>query len=242
MNVKRFLVVGILGLFLISLMAGVLGADYSQDAANTARTFTSIIEGFFGELLKPLFGDQEMLSRVFFALLLGMIIYSIISVMFSESKNWIQWGIAGAITSLALIGLPVGFLESVRTSYGAMGAAILTVIPFVIIMIFSLRTRSILMARITWVFYAAYYLVMYLYKISVEISTKGWLTTETIPYLAGFIAGVFIFFFIPELRNLIFKGKIEGIKESAEHTISKHKLLKELKNEELKQVYGTGND
>ena len=66
MNVKRFLVLGILGLFLVSMMGGVLAEDYSSEAANAAKSFTTGVGGFFGELLKPLFGDKEMLSRVFF--------------------------------------------------------------------------------------------------------------------------------------------------------------------------------
>lgn len=234
MNTKRFLVLGVLGMFLVSMMGLVLGADLSGEAADLVRTGASVVEGFFGELLKPLFGDKEMLSRVFFALLLGMIIYSIISVMFSESSKKIQWGITIAITSLSLVGLPSGFLEAVRTSYGAMGAAILTVIPFIIILVFSLRTRSILMARITWVFYSVYYLAMYIYAIAVKIDAKGLTTPETIPYIGGFIAGLFVFFFIGNIRKLIFKGKIEGIVEKGQEKIQERKVRLELEDKRLR--------
>lgn len=237
MNVKRFLAFGILGLFFISMMGGVLAPDYSDDAFDAGEEAISFAGGFVSGLLGPLFGEKEMLSRVFFALLLGMIIFSIISVMFKDSGRPIQWTITGAITSLALLGLPANFLEAVRTSYGAMGATILVMIPFIIILVFSLRTRSVLLARVTWVFYAAYYLMMYLYNI---VTQKGaWLTTESIPYLAGFAAGVFIFFFVSGIRDLIFKGEIAGIRESGEKSIGEGKLLKELKNQELTQVYGS---
>lgn len=235
MDVKRLLVFGMLGLFMISMMSGVLGADLSGEAAEVGEAVATGIGGFLEPLLSPFFGDQEILSRIFFALLLGMIIFSIISVMFTGSSKVMQWGITGAITALSLLGMPANFLEAIRTSYGAMGATILVMIPFIIILVFSLRTRSLLMARMTWIVYSIYYFVMYLYQISTE---TGWLTTESVPYMVGVAIGVIVFFFMPAIRNLIIKGEIEGIRETGEKGIGEAKLLKELKTKELKEVYG----
>jgi len=244
MKGKKFLVIGLLGLFMINFIGLAMAADLSQEAAEAAEASVTFASGFFGTLLAPLFGETEMLSRVFFALLLGMIIYSIISVMFKDSSRVIQWGVTGAITALALLGLPANFLEVVRTQYGAMGATILTIIPFIIILVFSLRTRSVLLARMTWIFYSMYYLVMYAYKITTTLDSGEtlWIATETIPYLAAFLVGIGIFFFIGALRNLIFKGEIKGIQEHAEKGIEKAKLLKSLKNKELKDVYSKGDE
>ncbi|MFH0711673.1 MAG: hypothetical protein V1889_00950 [archaeon] len=233
---KRKVFVFVLFAMFLSSMVGVWGADLTDDAIAAAESSVTFASGFFGTILSPLFGETEMLSRVFFALLLGMIIYSVISVMFKGSSKTIQWIISFVITALALLGLPSNFLEAVRTSYGAMGAAILVMIPFIIILIFSLRVRSVLLARMTWVFYAAYYLVMYFYAIITM--NGGWITTESIPYLAGFVGGVFVFFFMSGIRRLLFKGEIEGIREMGEKGIEQGKLLKELKGKELKGVYG----
>jgi len=197
--------------------------------------------GGFGEwmsnALESLFGEKEMLSRVFFALLLGMIIYTVIESIFAKSSKLITWGITIIITALAMLGLPSGFLEAVRISYGAMGAAILAIIPFIIILVFSLRTRSVLLARITWIFYVIYYFALYLQKIF-GVDKAGWLSGQTIPYLAGIVAGIAIFILLGTMRRWLFKGEIAGIKESGEKGIMRGKLLKDLKKKELEEVYG----
>ena len=211
-------------------MAGIVSAeDYSAEAGEFAESVTTGFAGFFGSFLEPLFGEQEMLSRVFFAILLGMIIYSIISIMFGGSSPWIQWSITGAITSLALVGLPSSLLEAIRTQYAAMGATILTIIPFIIIFIFSLKMKNILIARLTWMFYAMYYLAMYLY----EAATRGFFTTESIPYMAAFFVGIGIFFFLPAIRNLIFKGEVEGLLETGMNKVQRRKAARAIDDANL---------
>lgn len=232
MDVKRFFVFGILGLFMISMMSGVLGVEHIDGRA-VGEAIVTNVGGFLEPFLAPFFGDQEMLSRVFFAILLGMIIFSIIGTIFGETKPWIQWGITFAITSLSLIGLPTSFLEAIRVQYAAMGATILTIIPFMIIVVFSLRAKNVLIARMTWIFYAVYYFVMYLYAIITSTSGTGWFSIETLPYLAGFVAGIFLFFGMTSIRNLIFRGKIEGIMERGMNKVEKRKALQAVQDADL---------
>ena len=230
-DVKRFLVLGVLGLFMISMIAGIVSAeDYSAEAENFVESVITGARGVFGTLLAPLFGEKEMLSRVFFAILLGMIIYSIISIMFKDSKPWIQWSITGAITALALLGLPTHLLEVIRIQYGAMGATILTIIPFIIIFIFSLRMKNILIARMTCIIYSMYYLSMYLYKI---VTKGGWFTTESIPYIIAFVVGLFLFFGIRAIRKLLFKGEIEELLETGMNTVQKRKAARTISDANL---------
>ncbi|MEA3248714.1 MAG: hypothetical protein U9Q73_03355 [Nanoarchaeota archaeon] len=229
-HVNKFLIFGVLGLFLISMIAGIVSAeDFSAEAGEFAESAVTGIGGFFGTLFEPLFGETEILSRVFFAILLGMIIYSIISVLFKDSGPWIHWGITGAITSLALLGLPLNFLEVVRTQYGAMGAAILTIIPFMIILVFSLKLENKLFARVIWLFYTGYYLSMYLYG----IGKNGWFTTESIPYMIAFIVGLFLFFGIGAIRNLLFKGEIEGLLEKGMGKVEKRRVARTISDANL---------
>ncbi len=228
MNIKRFLIVGILGLFLVSMMGGVLGEDVSRSAGEIGETLITAIGGFLEPFLEPFFGEKEMMSRVFFAMLLGMIIYSIVSVMFNKNSNWIKWGITGSITSLALIGLPSGFLEVIRTQYGAMGATILTIIPFIIIMTFTIKANNLLMSKLIWIFYAMYYLAMYLSKI---IDSNNF--SDGLPYGIAFIAGLIVFFGIKEIRNLMAKGEIEGITERGLNKVRKRKALQEIQDTDL---------
>lgn len=226
---------GILGLFLVSMMGGVLAVDYSNDAASAAETVVSFFSGFFGTLLAPLFGDTEILSRVFFALLLGMIIYTVIASLFGKSSNWIKWGITGAITSLALLGLPSGFLEAVRVQYGAMGATILTIIPFMIILFFSIKAKNLVITRVTWLLYAGYYFSMYMYEIAIN---GGWLSDKSMPYIGASIVGIFLFFGIGAVRDMLFKGKIEGLKEQGMQKVKKRKAAREISDANLSAESG----
>ncbi|MCK4650295.1 hypothetical protein KAT36_03615 [Candidatus Pacearchaeota archaeon] len=233
MDVKRFLILGMLGMFLISMMGGVLadGEDYSEEAFETGREAISFAGGFFNALFTQFFGEGEQLTRFFFALLLGMIIYSVINTLFKDSSGTVRWIITGSVTALALLGLPAGFLEAIRTQYSAMGATILTIIPFIIVLVFSLKSESVLIARVTWIFYAFYYLAMYFYIILT--ADAGWLTTANIPYLAGFFAGAFIFFVVGRIRGLIFMGKLEGLEERGMSKVKKRKLLQRIQDEDL---------
>ena len=222
---------GILGLFLVSMMGGVLGADLAVGAAEAGETLASVVTGFFKPILSPLFGETELLSRVFFAILLGMIIYSVIASVFGKSSNWIKWGITGAITSLALLGLPAGFLEAARTQYGAMGATILTVIPFMIILFFSLKAKNLVVTRVTWLFYAGYYFAMYTYEVA---SAGGWFSgAKAIPYMAAWVVGLFLFFGVGAVRNMLFKGEIEGLKEKGMQKVEKRKTATEINDANL---------
>jgi len=235
MNVKRFLSFGVLGLFLISMIGVVLGDDVSAEAGRAGETIATAIGGFFEPLLSPLFGDTELLSRVFFAVLLGMIIYSVIGSIFKDSDRWIKWGITGAITAISLLGLPGGFLEAVRTQYGAMGATILTVIPFMIILFFSIKVDNKLIARVTWLFYAGYYLAMYTYEI---VTSAKWFSAESLPYMAAWIVGLILFFGMGTIRNLLFKGEVEGLVEKGMQKVEKRKAAREVSDAGLEADTG----
>lgn len=226
MNKRKLWTSGISGLFLLSMINGVLAADYSGKGSNLAGTVVSFLGGIFGTLLQSLNGKTEILSRVLFAVLLGMIIYTVIDSIFKKSNDWIKWGITGAVTLIALLGLPSGFLEVLRVQYGAMGATILTVIPFMIILFFSLKTDKLVVARVTWLFYAGYYFAMYTYKIA---NAGGWGSGEkAIPYMAAWVVGGFLFFGIGAIRGMLFKGKIDDLRETAEHKIKENYNYKRL--------------
>ena len=233
----------VFGIFIISLLLftffmGIVLAQIGDDARYVAEAgtegFIGIIRGIADGISPYFYGDIELLSRIFLAILLALIIYSIIDGM-SKTK-WVTWAITGAITALALIGIPGAFLEAIRIQYGIMGATILTIIPFLIVLVFSLRTRSLLMARVTWIVYTTYYFFMFIYAWA--IIGKFW-DSEVIPYAGGLIAGVIILFGIPWFRNLIIHGKIQSIKETGVGHIEEGKLLKELKKKELEEVYGS---
>ena len=84
---KKVFVITVLTLFLFSFLALMVSAQGAADSA--AEATAGVMEGIGDvatEIFGPLFGDKEILTRVFFAILLGMIIHSIVSTMFKGKK------------------------------------------------------------------------------------------------------------------------------------------------------------
>ena len=74
-----------------------------------------------------------------------------------------------------------------------------------------------------------YYLAMYLY----EATTRGLFTTESIPFIAAFFVGIGVFFFLPAIRNLIFKGEVEGLLETGMKKVQKRKAARSISDANL---------
>lgn len=231
---KKIILFSLISLVLLSLIATFAISQTADDAA--AATKGAIVGGgqAVQTLLGPLFGQREMLTRFFFAILLGMIIYSIVGIVFKGRKTT-SLIITIVITLLSLLWMPSNFLQAIRSQYEAMGGAILAAIPFLIILIFSLRVGNPLIGRITWILYVIYYFTLLIYRMAT--SSVSFLSAENIPYIGAIIGGLVIFFLMSTIRNAIFKGDMKGIKEAGEQTIQSAGLLHRLQKEEL-DMYG----
>lgn len=222
MDVKRLLVFGILGLFMISMMGGVLavtGEEVGENVGGFIKGFANGITAFF----KEAFSADSGISEFFFFVLLSMIIYTFVSSFFSAS-NTIRWIITLSISSLAIIGIPEGFLDSLLVSYGAMGLTILTIIPLLIVLVFSVKVKNLLLARATWIFYTIYYVAL---TINGLWKTGG---AEGVYYVAAIIGGL-MFLFVPYIRHMFESGTLEGQMEVAKKAIKKHSQAQKIRQE-----------
>ncbi|MFA4960462.1 MAG: hypothetical protein WC548_02255 [Candidatus Pacearchaeota archaeon] len=206
----------------------ITGSTDNTDVWASFKIFldNSGIGGFFKIFFSsnsPLGG--ELLTRIFMAILLAMFVYTAFDVFFSGQSKYIHWGATIAATALAVIWLPGNFLEAIRVGYGAMGATILSVIPFLIIFWFSIKIQSLSVARATWIFYSFYYFALYVSTI-MELKGKG-----GFPYFIAFIVGLIIFIFMKSFRRWLFKGKIEGIGEEIDKGIKVQKLYRKAARE-----------
>ncbi len=203
MNMKRFLTLGILGLFLFSMMGGVFANPFTE-------TFSSV-KSWGAENLK--FTDLSANSGDYvgwvYAILLGMVIFSVISTFFVGSPIWVQWTITGSVTFLAMVGIPMEAISSFAAGYGAMGAAILAIIPFAIIFWFSIKVDSLALAKGTWVFFALYYLTFSVVEWNKATGEGAWY------YFIGFVGACFMFFFIGLFRKEGNQWALEGEIEQA---------------------------
>jgi hypothetical protein len=235
-NVNKTLVLSLFSILLISFIIRVVSAEDTL-TVSPAEIGKAAWEGFKQGVLditSPIIADTQLVTQILFGLLLFMVIYSIIESIFNS--RWTTWIISLAVTILSFIAIPVEFLSSILLSYGAMGAAILSVIPFLIILVFTIRIKSLLAGRILWIFFCVYYFALAIYG----WAQTGYWTTGSIIYGFAVVAGILIFFLIGSVRRAIFKGQMKDIKESGKRVANKAKLLHLLQSKELREAYAQG--
>ncbi len=211
-NVKRFLIFGVLCLFLVSMMGGVLGAEADKKVVGSIKETLKKVSDFFGDDLKfdSVSEDLDGYKNWIYAILLGMIIYTIISQFFAGSGPFIRWGITGTITALAIIGIPTEVYGALEVQYGAMGSAILAIIPFFIILIFTMKTGSLMIAKGTWGFFFLYYMFFAWSKFDAAAEGAGW------PYAVGVLGAAFMIYSIGLWREKFFSEELDAQIEIAE--------------------------
>ncbi|GEM_PF-2223497 len=175
-------------------------ADAGLSWGKNNLKFTSAIDGV------------DEYKWLLYAILLGMIVYTVISSFFRGSSKFIQWGISIAVTAIAMLGIPKELYNALEVQYGAMGSAILAVIPFIVILFFTIKVGSLLIARLTWGFFTFYMIIMsFLRFISPENITAG----ASWPYLFGIAAGIAMFWWMPFWRKKFFEEELNAQKEIA---------------------------
>jgi hypothetical protein len=185
-------------------------------SANNINSFIKSVKTF----IITLFEGNAPLPRLFLFIILFMIIYSVISEIFGDL--WKGFGaaiISFSVTALSMIFIPEQLITAIAIQYGAMGAAILTVVPFLIMLFFTVKIKSKLLARVLWIFYSIYYLLMFF--IAFWNSSD---TLEELLFLAATVIGLIMFFSVGFFRDLLFKGELDSEEEKAIKDINLRKL------------------
>lgn len=170
--------------------------------------------------------------------LLWMVLYSVL-VKFGFfrrtdiSATGLAWGAAIAaliITILAFMYTPTGFWASIAVQYSALGATILTIIPFAILFWFTTAiTESRIIARVCWIAFVAYYFII-LGEIIASYYTPDmslgqiFFSTQTAPYTLGIIAGIIVLVLIGFFRNWFFNEELASEAEAGRKKIALFKL------------------
>src|SRR3989338_123886 len=230
---KKIFVFSILSLFVVSFFSFFVLAA----AADTAEQVTvGIVRGIInagGSFISPLFNSKELFTKLFFIILVWMIIYSLVQSLFKRSAVT-TFVISGLISVLAVWFMPASLITTIRDQYGVMGASILSIIPFAIMVLFTVKIENKLIAQGLWIFWAFYYLGVYLYRAFVNLSADSFV------YLGAAIAGVVIIFAVGPIRKLIFHGELGAMKETVEKDIEFRGLGRKLEREETKARLKTG--
>jgi len=132
MNGKRVLVIGLLGLFMISMLAGVVSADSVWD--DVKDLFSS--------------GDEDStmganFAKILLIALVAMIIYSIAgAIPFIPDNELVRWSISIIVAVLSFLFISVADVRYVLINYQALGIALTTFVPLIIIIVFTWEFRT----------------------------------------------------------------------------------------------------
>ena len=207
---------------------------YTETLMNAENTVFVGIKGFFasfpGEGLKftSISEGVNDYKGWLYAILLGMIVYTIISSFFSDSSKYIKWGISIAITAIAMIGIPSELYNALEVQYGAMGSTILAMIPFVILLLFTLKVGSLGIARMTWVIFTLYSLAMFWARYLAAAPGSKW------PYVLGFFVALVMIWSIGFWRETFFHGELASQTEKAAQRAEARAVNRKLEEDDAK--------
>lgn len=203
-----------------------------------AETVAEVAFGKFSEFIDILFQENSPFAslnftRILLGLLLWMVMYSVVKNMelfdnLTQSNIWTS-AIALIITILSFIYLPENFENGLAAPYSAVGATILTVIPFLIIVYFTFMvTDSLIVAKTIWMVFIFYYFSILISTIS-GIESSSIVITSTsstgaffqylifnkyaLPYWVMIFVGVIIFYFLRNIRYYVNKQKALSLEE-----------------------------
>jgi len=246
---KKYTSLTLLSLITLSIFIGFTSATQhsglgsAAEAGAEAGEFANAVgealgQFFLGLVGQTFFSDTGVLTNLFLAVLLGMVVYSVLKMtgIFGASKT-ITWIASIAVTVLSLIAIPDGFLSAIVVQYGVMGATLLSIIPLLIIFTFTLKVENLLVARLTWVFYVFYYFGIFAFKAWETFREAGYIfSLALIPYLVSIAVGIVAYVILKPLRHWVATGEIEAKEEKLLENVEKRKLNREIALEHEKNV------
>jgi len=217
-------------LFFVFMLVLVLPAVFaievdSEDVVEGAEVAGSAIAGFFHGLLDPFYGGPSIATQILLGILLFFLYYSIIPIIVGDDNRVLAFIIVLIVTIVSIVAIPDGFFSSIMAHYGIMGATLLSVLPFIVVLLFSVKVQNTLVARVVWLFYTLYYFGVYLYLIINHFIDNGewvWVSTDTVntlPYVIAIIAGSIMFIVIVRVQDIIFKGQMQSLENKGGQNI-----------------------
>lgn len=222
----------LLSLVLFSIILISLVAVYAQNepvAATTGQNNLDKLAKWVSEQIEnSTWGiDAAKATPWFLGVLLWIVLYSVLikTGLFARSTGELGIGaalVALIVTILAFLYTPADFWTSIAVQYSVLGAAILTLIPFLIMFYFTAAvSENLLMSYLFWIVYVIYYFLAFFYKIL--MSDKGLSAPENLPYLIAIIGGVLVLSFLAVIRKWFWKEELLSKRETGMRKIQKAK-------------------
>ncbi len=155
-------------------------------------------------------------SSILLGILLFMILQSVLVKMelFGDSRG-VSIGVALIVTVLTFIYVPDNLFDALATNYAALGATILTVLPFLIATYYTVWiTDQLSIARSIWAVFFLYYLIILIVSWGTATSNDfSFLDPINLSYAVALIASLVLFFFMGPIRKLVWTQTVASTKE-----------------------------
>ena len=223
MKKERVLALALAGLFFVSIFATIASAAPSFDASSV---FDSIKNS-----LESLRGNRTGFIQTLFFILIFLIIATMVSFIPLFKKNKLVGLLVSIIISiLSVYFMPAGLVESILHPYEAMGAAILSVIPFILMFTFTkYMLTNTFTKKVAWIFFAF---------VMAGLSINSIINNAKQPVvwaygIASFLA-IAMIFFNKWIDEHIWKGELEGGLNAADKRMQARIALERLREDEAK--------
>ena len=241
MNKKR-----LFGLFVFSLLAISLFTGFVSAQSMTNDLFDPVKE-MFSEWQE---GDLSVnVAKYLFLFLVAIVIFNVLEfIPILGGKGPIRWVVAFIVSFLATAYLSKSDIYTMLASYGALGLVLGGVIPFLILMAFSIQLSKggkknrggQLFAKFMW-FVFIIFLIWKLIDGMWGFTTGGEQViniVEGFVYLGLIVAGiVWIWFAEKWVINFLFKNKLESDVEYSSNKLERRMALQEIRNKEAEMEF-----
>ncbi len=141
MNTKKLLVIGILGLFMFSMLAVVSASKFSDFWDDNMKGDKAFMPGLFGSDEK----SQAGLAKILLITLVVLMVYAIgdkLPFLGGEGKDTIRWVFSIIVGILSFMFVSKDAIMALVSNYEALGFALTSIIPLVILMMFFWELRD----------------------------------------------------------------------------------------------------
>lgn len=247
MDRKKFLVIGLLGFFMISMFAGVMAQESTWWENMFGEEGDKFLPGLFG-------GDvgQSALAKILLTTLIVLLVYSIASFMpFLDKSNMegIRWTFSIVVGVLSFMFVSFDTVEYILTTYEALGVALTTIIPLIILFTFMWKLHetheviSNLIYRPVYGIFTGYMIWKLLRVLSNDgryVFVQGEMAMVVIAIILG--AGAFLFGgyiqkkFVQEKAKITKENVISTVDKRVNYDMITAKAYEKLSNAEKKKL------
>jgi hypothetical protein len=230
MNGKKFLVIGLLGMFMFSMIGGVL-AYTVDDFRDDVGTFTND-GGAVYEIIRPfleaVFGEVSDASILLAKFLFAFIIFSVIWMSIKNVNLFggrkIRWVVSLAVTLLSVRWImSVEIIQAILLPYGALGITIISAVPF-LLFFFVVKDMSPVNKKTGWIFFSVVFVGLWFFRSGGDYSSE--FTKYSSIYLVTAILALAMVVFDKYIKKWFQASHASRVMES-----SNRKLLRRLRKE-----------